>query len=179
MWGDDNATGAAVYPFAPTLRVKRGEVMRIGLRNNLIRAPGETAEMGLRMGSVYKMQDFIALHTHGLHAGAPRQGWVGGPGGGAPAAASCFIMRLSAKSQRTLTCAWLLSSVLGEAVLSGPSVAPQRLGLAWWPWRHGPAATPQRAETGRAPGAQRRACRCSRRTSRRDCRTWARTTCSS
>lgn len=81
MWGDDNATGGAVYPFAPTLRVKRGEVMRIGLRNNLIRAPGETADMGLRMGSVYKMQDFIALHTHGLHAGAPRQGWVGGPGG--------------------------------------------------------------------------------------------------
>lgn len=70
MWGDDNATGGAVWPFAPTLRVKRGEVMRIGLRNNLIRAPGETAERGLRMGSVYKMQDFIALHTHGLHAGA-------------------------------------------------------------------------------------------------------------
>ena len=71
MWGDDNATGGAVWPFAPTLRVKRGEVMRIGLRNNLIRAPGESAERGLRMGSVYKMQDFIALHTHGLHAGAP------------------------------------------------------------------------------------------------------------
>lgn len=70
MWGDDNATGGAVWSFAPTLRVKRGEVMRIGLRNNLIRAPGETAERGLRMGSVYKMQDFIALHTHGLHAGA-------------------------------------------------------------------------------------------------------------
>lgn len=70
MWGDDNATGGAVYPFAPTLRVKRGDVMRIGLRNNLIRAPGETADMGLRMGSVYKMVDFIALHTHGLHAGA-------------------------------------------------------------------------------------------------------------
>ncbi len=74
MWGDDNATGGAVYPFAPTLRVKRGEV---------IRAPGETADMGLRMGSVYKMQDFIALHTHGLHAGAPRQGWIGGRGGAA------------------------------------------------------------------------------------------------
>lgn len=136
MWGDDNATGGAVYPFAPTLRVKRGEVMRIGLRNNLIRAPGETADMGLRMGSVYKMQDFIALHTHGLHAGAPRQGWVGGPGGGAPAAASCFIMRLSAKSQRTLTCAWLLSSLLGEAVLRssrGPA-APRPCVVAVASW---------------------------------------------
>ncbi|KAK9821117.1 hypothetical protein WJX81_008681 [Elliptochloris bilobata] len=75
MWGDDNATGGAVWPFAPTLRVKRGEVLRIGLRNNLIRAPGEAAQTGLLMGSVYKMQDFIALHSHGLHAatGIPQQ----------------------------------------------------------------------------------------------------------
>ena len=60
-------TGLA-YPFGPTLRAPRGGHFRIRLTNNLLMAEGEDMKTELDQ-SGYKLPDWLALHSHGLHAG--------------------------------------------------------------------------------------------------------------